>query len=69
MKSMAFKNSPNVQRALQWEKECVDTAEERLTVEAAELRALGILDANSRPASTELPDDMQPQATADITAL
>lgn len=69
MKRMTLKDSPNIQRALQWETECVDTAEERLVAEATELRALGVLDEHCRPTSAELPEDMKPQSTADTSAL
>jgi hypothetical protein len=69
MKRMTLKDSPNIQRVLQWENECVDTAEERLAAEATELRALGVLDEHGRPTSAELPEDMQPQSTADTSAL
>lgn len=66
---MALEDSPNIQRALKWEQDCVDTAEERLAAEAAQLRTLGILDENDRPTSQDLPEDMQPESTADLTAL
>ena len=69
MKRMALKDSPNIQRVLQWEQECVDTTEERLASEATELRALGVLDEHGRPTSTELPEDMQPQSPADTSVL
>jgi hypothetical protein len=66
---MALKDSPNVQRALQWQQDCVHTAEERLAAEAVQLRTLGILDENGQPTSKDLPDDMQPASTADTAAL
>ncbi len=66
---MTVKDSPIVQRALQWQQDCVDTAEARLAAQATLLRTLGILDENGQPTSKELPKDMQPASTADITAL
>jgi hypothetical protein len=66
---VALKDSPNIQRALQWQQECVETAEERLAADAAQLRALGVRDENGRPTSKDLPDDMQPASTTDTTAL
>ena len=66
---MTLKDSPNIQRVLQWESECVDTADERLAAEAQELRALGVLDEHGRPTSTEPPEDMPPESKADTSAL
>jgi hypothetical protein len=66
---MTLKDARAVQEALKWQQDCVDTAETRLALEAAQLRRLGILDKDNRPTSKDLPVDMQPESTADVTAL
>jgi hypothetical protein len=63
------KESPALQQALQWQQACVDTTEDRLAVEAAQLRRLGVLDHDNLPTSNDLPADMLPESTADVTAL
>lgn len=60
---------PDFDDIARWEQRCVDTAEDRLTAEAARLRSLGILDEENKPTSQELPADMHPESAADLTAL
>jgi hypothetical protein len=66
---VAFKESASVQDLIQWQQECVDTAPARLAEEEARLRARGIVDEKGRDVSQELPHDMEPHSTADLTTL
>jgi len=51
----------------QWEREEVELARSRIVAELARLRSLGLIDADGRALTNELPDDMKPGSKTDVT--